>query len=140
MAKLGVRLSNRYGRMLHRESCEAEFRAMPEQMQLVKQFSGGTVANIEKHQKQPMEQIVDAGSSGDPTRACASHLIGRYISNEQNDCRVQFYGREDRGQPVILRLENLPATPHNFKRIHERVRLLNQQLAASGMPFRLRVV
>ena len=113
---------------------------MPEQMQLVKQFSGGTVANIEKHQKHRMEQMVDSGSTADPRRACASHLIGRYISNEQNDCRLQFCGREDRRQPVILRLEDLPATPHNFKRIHERVRLLNQQLAASGMPFRLRLV
>jgi hypothetical protein len=97
------------------------------------------VAKIEKHQKQPMEQIV-AGSSADPTRAHASHLIGRYISNQQNDCRVQLCGREDRGQPVMVRLEDLPATPHNLKRIHERVRSLNQQLAASGMPFRLRLV
>jgi hypothetical protein len=81
-------------------------------MQLVKQFPGGTVANIEKHQKQPMEQIEDA---------------------------VHLGGRDNRGHPVILRLEDLPATPHNLERIRERVRLLNQRLAASGTPLRLRV-
>ncbi len=85
------------------------------------------MANIEKHQNQPMEKMVDAGLDADPMRARRSHLIGRYVSGQQNE-------------PVILRLEELPATSHNLKRIRERVRLLNEQLAASGMPFRLRVV
>ena len=40
----------------------------------------------------------------------------------------------------ILRLEDLPATPHNLERVREHVRMLNQQLAASGTPLRLRVV
>jgi hypothetical protein len=113
---------------------------MPEQMQLVKQFPGGTVANIEKHQKQPMEQIEDAGSSADPTCARASHVRGRYMTNQQTDGRVHLAGRDNRGHPVILRLEDLPATPHNLERIRERVRLLNQRLAASGTPLCLRVV
>jgi hypothetical protein len=110
---------------------------MPEQMQLVKQFPGGTVSNIEKHLKATMEQIDHADSSAVPTCARASHLIGRYIKGRQNDCRVH---RDDRAQPMIVRLEDTPATPHNLERIRERVRLLNQRLAASGTPFRLRVV
>ena len=118
----------------------AKVLAMPEQMQLAKAISGGTVANIEKQQKQPMEQIVDAGSSADPTCPRTSHLIGRYMTNQQGDGRVHSSGRDDSGQPIILRLEDLPATPHNLERIRERVRMLNQQLAASGTPLRLRVV
>lgn len=109
---------------------------MPEQMQLVKRSPGGTVANIEKHLKPTTAQIDHADSSAVPTRARASHLIGRYIKNRQNDGRH----RDDGTQPMILRLEDLPATPHNLERIRERVRLLNQRLAASGTPLRLRVV
>jgi len=43
-------------------------------------------------------------------------------------------------QAIILRLDKLPATPGNVERIRERVRLLNRRLAASGTPFRLRVI
>ena len=110
---------------------------MPEQMQLVKGSSGGTVANIEKHLKPTMEQIDNADSSAVPTCARASHLIGRYTKNRENDGTGK---RHDGAQPMILRLEDLPATPHNLERIRERVRLLNQRLAASGTPLRLRVV
>ena len=109
-------------------------------MQLAKATSGGTVANIEKQQKQPMEQIVDAGSSADPTPPRTSHLIGGCMTSQQGDVRVYSSGRDDHGQPIILRLEDLAATPHNLERIRERVRILNQQLAASGTPLRLRVV
>jgi hypothetical protein len=42
-------------------------------------------------------------------------------------------------QAIILRLEDLPATPRNLERILERVRLLNERLAESGAPFRLRM-
>lgn len=41
---------------------------------------------------------------------------------------------------IVLRLEDLPATPLNVERIRERVRLLNQRLLESGTPFRLRVM
>ncbi|HOK45900.1 MAG TPA: hypothetical protein PLA43_10880 [Bryobacteraceae bacterium] len=41
---------------------------------------------------------------------------------------------------IILRLEDLPATPVNLERIRERVRLLNLRLLESGTPFRLRVI
>ena len=54
------------------------------------------MANIEKQQKQPMEQIVDAGSSADPTCPRTSHLIGRYMTNQQSDGRVHSSGRDDR--------------------------------------------
>lgn len=46
---------------------------------------------------------------------------------------------EQAAQPVILRLEDLPATPRNLARILERVRSLNEKLEESGAPFRLRV-
>jgi hypothetical protein len=110
---------------------------MPEQMQLVNGSSGGTVANIEKHLKPTMEQIDNADSSAVPTCARASHLIGRYTKNRENEGTVN---RHDGAQPMILRLEDLPATPHNLERIRERVRLLNQRLASSGTTLRLRVV
>ncbi|MCL5743840.1 MAG: hypothetical protein M1541_07910 [Acidobacteria bacterium] len=97
------------------------------------------MANIEKHLKRPMDQIDQADFSGVPTCARAPHLIGRYIKNRKNDGRSRVSG-EERPQPVILRLENLPATPRNLERIRERVRLLNRLLADSGTPFRLRVV
>ncbi len=42
--------------------------------------------------------------------------------------------------PIIVRLDEVPATARNTARIRERVRLLNQRLAASGTPFQLRVV
>ncbi len=96
------------------------------------------MANIEKHPKQPLEQIDQADSSEVPTCARAAHLIGRCIKNQQSDGR----GRtgEERPRPVILRLDDLPATTSNLERIRERIRLLNRRLAASGTPFRLRVI
>jgi hypothetical protein len=109
-------------------------------MQLVSEPSGGSVANIEKHRKTTVEEIDQADSSAAPTRARASHLIGHYIKNRQNDGRAHPPGEEDRTRALILRLEDLPATPRNLARIRERVRLLNRRLAASGTPFRLRVV
>jgi hypothetical protein len=97
------------------------------------------VANIEKHPKRPLEQIDQADSSGVPTHARAAHLIGRYIEDHHSDGRGRRSG-EERTRPVILRLEDLPATPSNLERIREQVRLLNRRLAASGTPFRLRVI
>lgn len=98
------------------------------------------MTNIEKHPKATVEQIDQADASSVPTRARASHLVGRRIKNRHNDGRARLPGEEDRLRPVILRLEDLPATPHNLERIRERVRILNRQLAAAGTPFRLRVV
>ncbi len=96
------------------------------------------MANIEKHPKQPLEQIDQADFSGVPMHARAAHLIGRYIKNRQSDGRG--HAREEGARSVILRLEDLPATRSNLERIRERVRLLNRRLAASGTPFRLRVI
>jgi hypothetical protein len=114
--------------------------ALPEQMQLVMGSLGGTVANIEKHLKPTVNQIDNADSSAVPTCARAAHLIGRYIKNRQSENGVHSRGGEDRGQPVIVRLEDLPATPHNLERVRESVRFLNQRLASAGAPFRLRLV
>lgn len=97
------------------------------------------MANIEKHPKATVEQIDRADSGAVPTRARASHLIGRYIKNRHDNGRARASGEEEHVRPVILRLEDLPATPRNLKRIRERVRMLNRQLAASGTPFRLRI-
>ena len=97
------------------------------------------MANIEKHPKHPLEQLEQPDFSAVPTHARATHVIGPYIKNHQSDGRGRIPG-EERTRPVILRLEDLPATPGNIERIRERVRLLNRRLAASGTPFRLRVI
>lgn len=99
---------------------------------------GGTVANIEKHPKRPLEELDQADFSDVPTHARAAHLIGGYIKNQQSDHGGRI--EEDRTGPVILRLKDLPATPRNVARIRERIRLLNRRLEASGTPFRLRVI
>lgn len=96
------------------------------------------MANIEKHPKQAQEQLDDADSSVVPTHARAAHLIGRYIKNQQSDGRGR--SGDEFTRPAVLRLEDLPATPGNLQRIRERVRLLNRRLAATGTPFRLRVI
>ncbi len=96
------------------------------------------MANIEKHPKHPLEQLEQANVSAVPTHARAAHLIRPYIENQQSDGHARP-GEED-APPVIIRLQALPATPCNLERIRERVRLLNRRLAASGTPFRLRVI
>ena len=73
------------------------------------------MTSIEKHPKNPMEHIEHAVFSAVPTSARASRA-------------------------VILRLEDLPATPSNLERIRDQVRSLNRRLADSGTPFRLRVL
>ena len=96
------------------------------------------MANIEKHQKQPMEQIVDSGRPQTPRVRALRTDRGLYpVSRTMAVFTLWQRTSRPADHPSA---EDLPATPHNFKRIHERVRLLNQQLAASGMPFRLRVV
>lgn len=125
MAKLGVRLLNRYGRLLQCKVCAttwspqpaldgslcARFLAMSEPVQLVKSSDangrhGGTVADIE-NQTMP-------GSN------------------------IAFFAAGV--QPIVLRLEDLPATPRNLERIRQQVEYLNRRLALSGTPFRLRVI
>ncbi len=96
------------------------------------------MANIEKHPKPTMEEIEGADGSRVPICARASHLIGHYIKNRREDGDGHL--PENQGTPVILRLTDVPATPRNVERMRERVRLLNRRLAASGVPFRLRVV
>ena len=72
------------------------------------------MANIEKQQKQPMEQIIDAGSSADPTCRRTSHLIGGDMTNQQSDGRVHLSGEMIAGQPIILRLEGPPGYASQF--------------------------
>ena len=43
-------------------------------------------------------------------------------------------------RPVVLRLENIPATTANMARVGARIRDLNHLLEASGTPFRLRLL
>ena len=43
-------------------------------------------------------------------------------------------------QPVLFRLDAVPATSENRHRILERVRRLNRSLKESGTPFRLRLL
>ena len=99
----------------------------------------GTVANLEKHPQRLIEQIDKADFSAVPTRARSPHLVGSYIKSLRNDVHGRTSGPEDRTHAFILRLD-LPATSSNIERIRERVRLLNRKLAASGTPFRLRMI
>jgi hypothetical protein len=43
-------------------------------------------------------------------------------------------------KPVLIRLNEVPATVSNRRRLAERVRRLNRSLEESGTPFRLRVL
>ena len=49
-------------------------------------------------------------------------------------------GSENSTQPVIVRLDAVPATADNQLRIVERVRRLNRALEESGTPLRLRLL
>ncbi|MCC6367139.1 MAG: hypothetical protein IT165_26775 [Bryobacterales bacterium] len=96
------------------------------------------MANLEKHPKKAVEQVEEAEYSMVPACARAPRLIGRYTKNRRN-----YNGgktREGRMGDVILRIEDLPATPRNREMIRERVRAMNQQLEAAGAPFRLRMI
>jgi len=62
-------------------------------------------------------------------------------SDQQTDTRQQSpESDDDRPKAMVIRLENLPATAENLERLRERARRLNRQLAASAMPFRVRVL
>jgi hypothetical protein len=100
----------------------------------------GTVANLEKYPKSPIEQLERAESSDVPTSARSPRVVGRYIKNRQGDTRGSAFGRSHATGGVILRLEDVAATPGNIERIRERVRQLNNQLAAAGAPLRLRMI
>jgi hypothetical protein len=100
----------------------------------------GTVANLEKYPKSPLQQLELAESSDIPTRARSPRLVGRYIKNRQSDTRGSAFGHSPATGGVILRLEDVAATPGNVERIRERIRQLNRQLAASGAPLRLRMI
>lgn len=98
------------------------------------------MASIEKHPKQPVEQIDQADFSAVPTRARGSHLVGQYIKNGQNNAGRHRPAGEDRARTFIFRIEDLPASPGNLERMRKRVSRLNRRLAESGTPFRVRVV
>ncbi|MCC6390334.1 MAG: hypothetical protein IT167_22550 [Bryobacterales bacterium] len=97
------------------------------------------MANLEKHPKKAMEEFEQAESSMVPACARAPRLIGQYTKNRRNYSGARW-GREGRTGEVILRMENLPATPHNREVMRERVRAMNQQLEEAGVPFRLRMI
>jgi hypothetical protein len=100
----------------------------------------GTVANLEKHPKRPIEQVEQADFSDVPMHARSPHVLGSYIKNRPDNVRGRVSVPEHEAPAVILRLEDVPATRRNVERIRERIRLLNRQLAASGTPFRLRMI
>jgi hypothetical protein len=65
-----------------------------------------------------------------------------FSSSHEAWCWAQQHSqtRESAAQPVVLRLDSVPATAENRYRISERVRRLNRALEESGTPFRLRVL
>lgn len=58
----------------------------------------------------------------------------------QNNGSGRRTGVEPEPQTIIVRLEDLPATPRNIERIRERVQLWNSRLESSETPFRLRMI
>ena len=91
------------------------------------------MTNIEKHEKITEERIDRVNSSAAPT-------VGRYVSNHRNGGSAATGEPDGRTLGVILRLEDLRATPPTIERIRDKVRQLNRHFAASGTPLRLRVV
>jgi hypothetical protein len=69
--------------------------------------------------------------------ACAG---AAHWSDQQTDAGQQSAKSGARPKTMVIRLENLPATAENLERIRERALRLNRQLAASAMPFRVRVL
>jgi hypothetical protein len=98
-----------------------------------------TVANCEKHPHGPKEQVEQSDFDAFPTHTRLPHAVGSYIGNRRN-VPGRATGPEHETRAVILRLEDIPATPRNIERIRERIRLLNRQLSASGAPLRLRMI
>ncbi|MBV6433064.1 MAG: hypothetical protein IANPNBLG_03229 [Bryobacteraceae bacterium] len=96
------------------------------------------MANLEKHPKRAMEQL-EMAESMVPACARAPRLIGQYTKNRRTYGGARR-GREGRTGEVILRIEDMPATPHNREAMRERVRAMNQQLEEAGVPFRLRMI
>jgi len=93
------------------------------------------MTNMQKHSKQTLEQAdqADAGTVG--TGAHASQMLGTSAGNSRH-----LPAAGDRGAPFLIRLEDLDANPANVDGMRERIRILNQHLAQSGAPFRLRLV
>jgi hypothetical protein len=98
------------------------------------------MTNIEKHENVTEEQIDRANSSAVPVGAGAALMVGRYVRDHRNGGSARASAPDGRPFGVILRFEDLRATPPNIERIRERVRVLNRHPAASGTPLRLRVV
>jgi len=99
-----------------------------------------TVSNYGTRPKGPIEEVEHTDFSAIPTHARSPHGVGGYFKSHRNKLRGRASGPEHEAQGVILRLEDVPATPINVERIRERIRLLNRQLAASGTPLRLRMI
>jgi hypothetical protein len=68
------------------------------------------------------------------TEAGAFARSGDGIAGQHGDLR------DGPVQPVVLRLDGIPATAENRNRVNEYVRRLNRALEESGTPFRLRLL
>jgi hypothetical protein len=62
------------------------------------------------------------------------------LSHQNPSARRNSSAYDSPCQPVLVRLNALPATSENRVRILERVQRLNRFLEESGTPFRLRVL
>jgi hypothetical protein len=69
------------------------------------------------------------------TTQAIAHLSAEDVAAHRNGS-----GAETPLQPLILRLDDVPATGENRVRLLERIRRLNRSLEESGTPFRLRLL
>jgi hypothetical protein len=96
--------------------------------------------NIEKQENDPEKRVDRGNSSAVAMGAGAAPMVASYVSNHLNGGSARTAGPDGRPCGVILRFDDLRATRPNIERIRERVRLLNDRLAATGTPLPLRVV
>src|ERR1041385_8011446 len=79
--------------------------------------TGGNMMKLEKHENVTEERIDRANSSAVPMGAGAAPTVGRYVRDHRNGGSARASAPDGRPFGVILRFEDLRATPPNIKRI-----------------------
>ena len=95
--------------------------------------------NLEKHVKNPLEELMLADSSPAPTRARNPRVIGQYIK----DRKTKYQGRGGdivKPRPVLVRLEGVAGGAAEKERVERLVREANQQFRRAGVPLTMKVL